>query len=193
MTEIKAFGNTYVGTAEGDHGVFTNPKTGTVYAGKIAGGSACIGVATRTDGTTTFVQCDADGKEHGRELGCAANGDTGYRLCEHGNLKEHAVLYADGTCKYNGKACRANFAPFAALQAMVLPIKARPPLVPPQPPLCRIRSHRLPVGPIASQSVPSPPSRSHRLPVGPIGHCFCHSQELATSHARKVRARLRHQ
>ena len=126
MTEINLFGSTFDGTAEGDHGVFRDNSDGTVYAGEIAGGSACVGVATYTDGYTWFAECDADGKSHGRVLGCNAAGDTWYFLCEHGNRKEYAVLYADGTCAYDGTACRADFAPFVALQAKVLPIKARP-------------------------------------------------------------------
>ena len=127
MTEIMKFwGDTYVGTAEGDHGVFTDNSNGTVYAGSIAGGFACVGVATWTDGTTAFVECDADGKEHGRGLGCFAGGDTQYSRFEHGSEKEYAGLDADGTCAYNWKACPADYAPFAALRAMVVPIKARP-------------------------------------------------------------------
>ena len=55
MTEIKFYGYTYVGTAEGDHGVFTDNSDGTVFAGKIAYGSACVGVATNTDGLTEYV------------------------------------------------------------------------------------------------------------------------------------------
>jgi hypothetical protein len=144
---------TYRGTAEGDHGVFTDNSNGTVYAGSIAGGFACVGVATWTDGTTHFVECDADGKEHGRVLGCYAAGDTWYYRFEHGSRKEHAVLSADGTCEYNGEACRADYAPFVALQAMVVPIKARLPLV---PPTAACMPHFSP---------PPPPNRS-------IGHCF---------------------
>jgi hypothetical protein len=127
MTEINAFGCTYRGTAEGDHGVFTD-SDGNVYAGQIAGDSACVGVHTWTDGTTFFVECDADGEPHGRELYCDADGDTGYNRCEHGSLKESARLCADGTCRYDGEACRADYAPFVALRATVVPIKARPPL-----------------------------------------------------------------
>jgi hypothetical protein len=134
MTKIKFRGDTYVGTAEGDHGVFTH-SDGRVYAGSIAKRAACVGVATYTDGSTHFVECDANGKEHGRRLEFYATGHTWYRLYEHGESKEWALLRADGTCAYNGKACRADFAPFVALQAMVVPIKARPPLVSPQPPL----------------------------------------------------------
>jgi hypothetical protein len=131
MTEIKFIGGTFVGTAEGDHGVFTG-SFGRVFAGQIADGSACVGVFTHTDGTTWFVECDADGKVHGRSLVvCDADGDTEYRRYEHGSDKERAVLYADGTCSYNREVCRADYAPFAALRAMVVPIKARPPLVPP--------------------------------------------------------------
>jgi hypothetical protein len=130
MTEIKAFGGTYVGTAEGDHGVFTS-SDGDVYAGEIAYGYPCVGVRTDINGITVFAECDADGKEHGRELACTAGGDTRYGRWEHGSEEEQAWLSADGTCEYNGEECRADFAPFVALQAMVVPIKARPPLVPP--------------------------------------------------------------
>ncbi len=137
MTEIKFLGDTYRGTAEGDHGVFTD-SDGDVYAGQIVGDYPCVGVHTWTDGTTSFVECDADGEEHGREMVCTAGGDTEYYLCEHGDEKEHAALRANGTCAYNGEACRADFAPFVALKAMVLPIKARPPLMPPQLPLCHM-------------------------------------------------------
>jgi hypothetical protein len=136
MTEIKFNGRTYRGTAEGDHGVFTDSLGRRVFAGQIAGDFACVGVHTYTDGTTPFVECDADGKENGRELACNAyKGNTAYRRYEHGSEKEHALLRADGLCEYDGKACRADYAPFAALRAMVVPIKARPPLGHPQPPL----------------------------------------------------------
>ncbi len=155
MTEIKFGGDTYRGTAEGDHGVFTRSGGGRVYAGQIDNGFACVGVATNTNGNTVFVECDADGEPHGRYLCCDADGDTWYYLCEHGRAKEWAVLYADGTCTYNNKACRADYAPFAALQAMVVPIKARPHQCPPQPPLFMPHS----LAPTAPQ-------------VGPIGHCF---------------------
>ena len=125
MTEIKFWGYTYVGTAEGDHGVFTD-SDGTVFAGQIVGDAARVGVLTQTSGRTTFVECDADGQAHGRKLVCTAGGHTVYRRWEHGSIKESAVLCADGTCKYDRKACRADFAPFVQLQAKVLPIKARP-------------------------------------------------------------------
>ena len=154
MTEINAFGGTFRGTAEGDHGVFTE-SNGRVYAGKIARGFARVGVVTCTDGDTEYVECDADGEVHGRVLGCTAGGDTWYCRFEHGSIKERAVLYANGTCAYDGKACTADYAPFVALQAMVVPIKARPPLVPPQPPFFLHAAF----APTARQSVP-------------IGHCF---------------------
>jgi hypothetical protein len=112
------------------------------------------------------LDCDADG-----------DGDTGYNRFEHGSRKEYAFLWADGTCEYDYKACSADYAPFAALQAMVVPIKARPSLVPSTAAfLCAafFRPHR-------------PSIRSNR----PL---FWHSQELATAHAEKVRTcRLRHQ
>jgi hypothetical protein len=155
MTKIKFNRWTFVGTAEGDHGVFTH-SGGDVFAGQIAGGSARVGVATGTNGSTVFVECDADGKSHGRWLGCNAGGFTRYRRCEHGSQKESAFLYADGTCEYNGEACRADYAPFAALQAMVVPIKARP-------------RTSAPTAASLCAACFSPPTRP---PVGPIGHCF---------------------
>jgi hypothetical protein len=110
--------------------------TAPVFAGKIASRSPCIGVATWTSGTTEFAECDADGEPHGRGLGCNADGHTMYRLCEHGKTKEYAILDPDGTCEYNGEACRADYPPFVALrlQAKGLAIKARPPRVPFMPP-----------------------------------------------------------
>ncbi len=111
MTAIKFVGGTYRGTAEGDHGVFTDNSDGSVYAGKIAYDAACVGVNTATDGTKNFVEFDANGAVHGRELDCNANGDTWYGLYDHGSCYEKAALRADGTCEYNGKACSADFAP----------------------------------------------------------------------------------
>ncbi len=177
MTEIKFDGGTFVGTAEGDHGVFTH-STGSVFAGQIAGDAARVGVLTATSGTTGFVECDADGKSHGRALACNAGGDTVYYRYEHGSEKERAVLRADGTCWYDGKDCRADYAPFAALQAEGLPIKARPRTSAPH---SRLSLCRIFFAPTAPRS-------------GPIGHCFWHLQKLATAHADKVRTcRLRHQ
>jgi hypothetical protein len=95
MTEIKFWGGTFVGTAEGDHGVFTD-SDGTVFAGQIAGDFACVGVATWTDGGTSFVECDADGKEHGRWLDCYADGDTVYRRWEHGSGANERGAAAEG-------------------------------------------------------------------------------------------------
>jgi hypothetical protein len=151
MTEINAFGSTFVGTAEGDHGVFAHCD-GHVYAGQIAGDHACIGVLTWPSGNTTFVECDADGKRHGRELTCNADEYTAYIRYEHGSQKEYAVLYADGTCAYDGTACRADYAPFMALQAMVVPIKARPTT---RAPNSRLSLCRIYPPPPARQSVPS--------------------------------------
>jgi hypothetical protein len=152
MTEIKFWGSTYRGTAEADHGVFTS-SIGSVYAGRIADGSARVGVATRTNGTTFFAECGADGEAHGRVLECYADRDTVYALYEHGSWKEHAVLYATfryggGRCTYNGKACRADYAPFVALQAKVFPIKARPPTAPLRP-YAAFNPHRPPIHPSA--------------------------------------------
>ncbi len=123
---INLFGCTYRGAAEGDYGVFTYPETGTVFAGSHANGYARVGVGTKINGTTFFVECDADGKADGRVLDCSDNGYTVYSLCEHGKNKEYAVLRADGTCTYSHKKHSAKYAPFVKLKAKVLPIKARP-------------------------------------------------------------------
>jgi hypothetical protein len=194
MTEINAFGGTYRGTAEGDHGVFTH-RDGHVYAGQIAGDSACVGVFTWTDGDTWFVECDADGKEHGRWLYCIAGGNTWYIRYEHGSRKEHAVLRANGTCEYDGKACRADYAPFVALRAMVVPIKARPPLVPhSRLSLCRIFSPPPP----ASRSNPplflalagvgdDPRRQGAHLPPPPVACTARASHSSGQTNAPRVR------
>ncbi len=157
MTEIKFWGGTYRGTAEGDHGVFTDNCNGDVWAGQIADGFARVGV------NTFFVECDADGKPHGRWLACWADGDTEYSRYEHGKPKESALLCADGTCEYNDEPCRADYAPFAALQAMVVPIKARPRTRAPHSrlSLCRILSPHPP----ASRSNRFGTRRSWRRPT----------------------------
>ena len=141
--------STYHGLADDYYGVFTRSKDGAVFGGSHASGSARVGVVTATDGSTSFVECDADGKFDGRYLDCYADGDTEYGLCEHGNLKEQAVMFADGTCEYNTKVCSADFPPFVKLKAKVLPIKARP----------TAHSCRMPHSPPPTPP-PSPPNRS---------------------------------
>jgi hypothetical protein len=127
MASIQFWGSPYDGTADGEYGVFTS-SCGRVFVfeGSHANGCARVGVHTTTNGTTYFAECDADGQEDGRYLYCFVNGETQYILREHGNIKEHALLEADGTCWYDGKACSADYAPFVQLQAKVEPIKARP-------------------------------------------------------------------
>jgi hypothetical protein len=126
MSSIQILGVTYHGPADGDYGVFTDPKNGRVFAGSHANGRGRVGVYTCPRQGKGFVECDADGKEHGRHLVCFADGYTEYWLYEHGNRKDYAVLFADGRCEYNGKDCSADFPAFVKLKAKVLPIKARP-------------------------------------------------------------------
>jgi hypothetical protein len=151
MWSIRYRGSTLDGPADGRYGVFTEPSDGTVFAGSHANRFARVGVRTRTDGTTFFVECDADGMLDGRFSGCDANGDTWYSLYEHGKPKQKAVLCADGTCAYNGEVCTADFPPFVKLKAKVLPIKVHPtahrPPIPHSPhPLA---PHRPPIRPSA--------------------------------------------
>ena len=153
MSSIQILGVTYHGPADGDYGVFTDPKNGRVFAGSHANGRGRVGVYTCPRQGKGFVECDADGKEHGRHLVCFADGYTEYWLYEHGNRKDYAVLFADGRCEYNGKDCSADFPAFVKLKAKVLPIKARP----------IAHSRRIPHSPHIH---PVP----HRPPIGPS--CF---------------------
>jgi hypothetical protein len=209
MTEIKFDGYTYVGTTEGDQGVFTHSGgVGAGYAGKIACGSACVGVFTWGSRITVFVECDANGQWHGRVLDCYAGGDTAYCLMEHGSAKEEAVLRADGTCKYDGKACRADYAPFAALQAMVVPIKARPSTSAPTAAFlfaAFFRPHRPPIGPIGhvlalagtgddprrQGARPTPPSACVGLVAQQLPN-KCTARPTQTTHRRKGALCMRH-
>jgi hypothetical protein len=126
-------------------------------------------VRTATSGNTVFVECDADGNFDGRYLGCWADGDTEYFLFEHGNSKETAALYFDGTCAYNGEVCSADFPPFVKLKAKVLPIKARP------------TAHSRPV-PHSPPPTPSPSTQNRS-----IGHVLARAG--CRYHARRQGAR----
>jgi hypothetical protein len=188
MTEIEFRGLTYIGTADGEYGVFTKNIGGSsVYAGKIVHRCASVGVFTSTYGTTEYVECNADGKWHGRYLRCDADGGTVYALMEHGITKESARLRADGRCYYNGKACRADF---AALQAKVLPIKARPHQRPHSRPLPHL------FAPIARRSLQSAivlalagagddPRRQGARPTPPSA-CMTHKQIHPTAPAKQM-------
>jgi hypothetical protein len=191
MTEIKFWGGTYIGTADGDHGVFTDPENGSVYAGKIDRGCPKVGVVTWTDGTTDFIECNAHGKVHGRYLRCWAGGNTEFQHCMNNTAHEYAALGAGGTCAYNDKICRADYAPFLALQAKVLQIKARPHLFTHSRPLRRIFP-----APIARQSVQSAivlalagagddPRRQGARPTPPSA-CMTHKQIHPTAAATQM-------
>jgi hypothetical protein len=159
------------GPAEGEYGVFTDEEYDEVFAGSHRNGFGRIGVFTDGHGKV-FLECDADGRFDGRFLAYYADGREDYTLYEHGKWKGNAQLRADGTCHYfdqSWKACSADFPPFVALKAEVLPIKARPAAHSPQPP-SRIR-----------------PTHPAPIPIHPSA-MFWHSQELAETHAEKVRA-----
>ena len=68
--------------SEGEFGVFTDPSDGAVFAGSHVNGCARVGVNTFISGTACFTEYDADGKRHGRDLRCCADGNTWYRLCD---------------------------------------------------------------------------------------------------------------
>jgi hypothetical protein len=56
-----------------------------------------------------------------------ANGNTYYDLYERGGKwKDGAVVFADGTCKYRGKACAPDDPRLLALIAQVAPVEVRP-------------------------------------------------------------------
>jgi hypothetical protein len=153
MSSIIRLRDTYHGIGVFGRGVFTNDKVGgRTYAGQMRNGHACgLGVLTWSDGSKGYAEHGPDGQCDGRYLVRWADGDTWYSLFERGEEKDSADLSADGTCEYNGESCRADYPPFVALQAKVLPIKARSPLVPPQPPLFMPPFF----APTARQSVPS--------------------------------------
>ena len=61
------------GTYNGIVGVFAD-SVGAVLTGSHANGCGRVGVLTWSSANTSFGECDADGQEDGRFLGCAADG-----------------------------------------------------------------------------------------------------------------------
>jgi hypothetical protein len=126
MSSIIRDGDTFHGISVESRGVFTN-KRGWTYAGQIRDGYACgLGVATHSRGTKVYAEHGPDGKCDGQYLCRQANRDTWYRLYEFGEEKEYAVVFADGSCYYNGVACARNDPRLLALIAQVTPVEVRP-------------------------------------------------------------------
>ncbi len=138
MSSIIRRGLTFPGISVESRGVFTR-KNGVTYAGQIRDGYACgLGVLTRSNGSKYYAEHGPDGELNGRYLVRFTTGDTDYRLFERGGKsKEYAVVYADGTCKYNDEACAPDDPRLLALIAQVAPVEVRPAARAPHSPSAR--------------------------------------------------------
>ena len=138
MSSIIEDGDTYHGISVFGRGVFAHDEYGRIYAGQCKDGYACgLGVLTYFDGLSKeYAEHGPDGKCDGRYLLRIADGHTFYYLYERGgNLKEHAVVYADGLCSHNGVACEPDDPRLLVLIAQVAPVEVRPAARAPRPPL----------------------------------------------------------
>jgi hypothetical protein len=136
MSSITRRGETFHGISVESRGVFTDDRRGFVqtYAGQCKDGYACgLGVATWSNGTKTYAEHGPDGEFDGRHLRRCPSGDTGYRLYERGGMKDFALVFADGRCKYNGVACAPDDPRLRALIAQVAPVEVRPAAPAPHP------------------------------------------------------------
>ncbi len=134
MSSIIRKRDTFHGISVEGRGVFTHDKYGTTYAGQIRDGYACgLGVTTWSGGSKEYAEHGPDGKFDGRFLERRAAGGTYYRLFERGESKDSAVVYADGTCKYNHEDCAPDDPRLLALIALVSPVEVRPAARAPQP------------------------------------------------------------
>jgi hypothetical protein len=132
MSSIIRNGDTYHGISVESRGVFKD-KNGSTYAGQCRDGYACgLGVLTYSNGTKAYAEHGPDGQLHGRYLWHNADGGTGYRLYERGKEKDYALVFADGSCMYNGVACVPDDPRLLALIAQVGPVEVRP--AAPEPP-----------------------------------------------------------
>ena len=136
MSSIIRHGFAYHGISVVGRGVFTDKWGGYTYAGQCKDGYACgLGVLTWSSGQE-YAEHGPDGKCDGRYLLRIADGHTFYYLYERGgNLKEHAVVYADGLCSHNGVACEPDDPRLLVLIAQVAPVEVRPAARAPRPPL----------------------------------------------------------
>jgi hypothetical protein len=136
MSSIIRLGDTFHGICVFGRGVFPNDEHGTTYAGQYRDGYACgLGVLTYFNGYKVYAEHGPDGQYDGRYLDRWADGTTGYYLYERGERKEHAVVFADGSCYYNDKPCAPDDPRVLALTAQVAPVEVRPAARAPYPPL----------------------------------------------------------
>jgi hypothetical protein len=135
MSSIIRTGDAFHGISVFGRGVFTN-KYGHTYAGQCKDGYACgLGVLTYSDGHKGYAEHGPDGKYDGRYFIRHADGGTGYGLFERGGVKEHARVFADGDCTYDGVDCAPDDPRLLALIAQVAPVEVRPTARAPHPPL----------------------------------------------------------
>jgi hypothetical protein len=140
MSSIIRTGFTYHGISVDCRGVFTfTDEFGTqTYAGQCKDGYACgLGVLTYADGHKEYAEHGTYGYFDGRYLDRNADGDIWYFLFERGKEKERAVVFADGSCMYNGEACAPDDPRLLALIAQVAPVEVHPAAPASQPPSAR--------------------------------------------------------
>ncbi len=136
MSSIIRAGDTYHGISVESRGVFKNKYGGRTYAGQCKDGYACgLGVLTYSSGTKVYAEHGPDGQCDGRCLARWASGDTWYYLYERGKSKERAVVFADGTCEYNGEDCELYDPRALALKAQVAPVEVPPAAPAPHQPI----------------------------------------------------------
>jgi hypothetical protein len=127
MSSIIMEGDTFHGISVFGRGVFTDEYGRWTYAGQHRDGYACgLGVVTWSDGHKEYAEYGPDGRYDGRHLGRTADGDIDYRLCEGGEEKDSAYVYANGSCEYNNVACVPDDPRLLALIAQVAPVEVRP-------------------------------------------------------------------
>jgi hypothetical protein len=129
MSSIIRRGDTYHGISVAGRGVFTGSIFGSAvtYAGQHKDGHACgLGMTTWPDGTKEYAEHGPDGQYDGRYLFRISDGGTDYFLYERGERKEYVVVFADGSCWYNGEACAQDDPRLLSLIAQVAPVEVRP-------------------------------------------------------------------
>ena len=126
MSSIIRDGDTFHGISVFGRGVFTNDEYGYTYAGQCKDGYACgLGVLADSEGKV-YAEHGRDGKFDGRCFDGSADGSTGYFLCERGEVKDFARVFADGDCEYNDETCAPDDPRLLALIALVAPVEVHP-------------------------------------------------------------------